>query len=147
MSLANRISAAVCGIWNGAKARVQAGCTKAKTAGKAGCKRAKAVIVKCVRFLQAKVQSAIKRIRLAIPVLILLARKAKALLWQYRKQSLVAAGAGLMMGLCCYLAGPFAASLTAGVSSGSIAGALAEFLPTVSRLIPHRRLAIAGEEV
>ena len=136
----HRIGKVIAGFWNRVKSLAKAGCIKAKAAAKVSRSRAKVAIASNWLFAQAKVRIAVKRFRLVVRVLTLLARKAKRLLWQFRKPVLLAAGVGAVVGLGCYFAGPYMVALVAGASCGGVAGAVAEWLPRIDRIIARRRM-------
>jgi hypothetical protein len=135
-----RVGQAMTSIWNRAKAAAKAGCQKAKVIARASYERARTVAVNGVRIARAKARIAVKRVRLAVRVLGLLVSKVKKLSWQFRKPVLVAAAAGALIGLCCYFAGPYMVALVAGASCGGVAGAAAEWLPRIDRIIARRRM-------
>src|SRR5579864_4909497 len=133
-----RISKAMAGLWSRTKVAVKAGCDHAKVVAKAGYDRAKAAVVKSALFLQAKVRALVVRIRRTIPVMVLLAKNVAAQLWQHRKAVLLAASVGVAIAVCCYFAGPMAAAMTAGMSTGGMAGAAANGIPKIGCFVPRR---------
>ena|SRR5579864_552360 len=138
--LVRRVGNAMAGLWSRTKAVAKAGCKQAIAVANASYIRARAGVANTRVIAQAKVRAAVKRVRLAVPVLIFLAHRAKNLAWQYRKPVLLAAGVGAVIGLCCYFAGPWTAALAAGMSCGGVAAAASEWLPRFERLIPQRRM-------
>jgi hypothetical protein len=133
-----RAGQAMASLWNRVKAVAKAGCQKTKAIAKASCQRARTVAVNGVVLARAKARIALKRVRLAVRVFAILARKAKKLFWEFRKPALVAAGIGAAIGLRCYFAGPYLVAMVARASCGGVAGAAAEWLPKIERLIPPR---------
>jgi len=133
-----RCGQALACFWSRAKAMANAGCKKVKTIAKASFQHAKMAVASNWLLAKARARVALKCVRLAVRVLVLLARKAKKLLWHYRKPVLVAAVVGAVIGLCSYFAGPYAVALLAGASCGGAAGAVADSLTWFEWLTPGR---------
>ena len=117
-----------------------AGCEKAKAVAKASYQHAKMAIANNWLLAKAKARLAVKRIRLAAHVLVLLTCRAQKLLWKYRKPVLLASAACAVIGLSLYFAGPYLIALATGAFCGGAAGAAAVWLPMFERWIPQRRM-------
>jgi hypothetical protein len=135
-----RAGLAMASLWNRAKAVAKAGCQKAEAIAKISYKRARTVAVNGFVLARAKARIAAKRIRLAVRVLTLFVRNVKRLLWQFRKPVLAVAGVGAVIGQCVYYAWPYVVAVVVGASCGGVAGAAAEWLPRIDRMIARRRM-------
>jgi len=139
--LIRRVGKAMADLWSRTKAVAKAGCNQAKVIAKATCNRAHAIVASSWLFAQAKVRALLVRIRRTIPVMVLLAKSVAAQLWQRRKAVLLAASVGVAIAVCCYFAGPMAAAMTAGMSTGGMAGAAANGIPKIASFLPRRNMA------
>jgi hypothetical protein len=138
--LIRRIGLAMASLWSRTKVAVKASCDQAKVVATPGYNRAKAAVVKSALFLQAKVRALLVRIRRTIPVMVLLAKSVAAQLWRRRKAVLLAASVGAAIAVCCYFAGPMAAAMTAGMSTGGMAGVVANGMPKIACFVPRRHM-------
>jgi|SRR5579864_3625614 len=138
--IVRRIGTAMAAFWTRVKSFTKSGCHVARASAIAGYQRAKTAVANYWLFAKAKARAAVKHVRLATKVLILLARKTKKLLWHYRKPVLLVVGTGAVIGLSCYFAGPYLVALATAVCCGGLAGAAGDSLPQVERIIPYRRM-------
>jgi len=139
-SFGRRIGQTMRSVWNRAKSAAKAGGNRAKTVVKACYNRTSAITASGVRLAQTNVQLAMKWVRVAMRLSLLLVRQLKGLVWRFRMPLLLAAGVGVVIGLCCNFATAFLAALAAGVSCGGVAGTAARRFPSIEQILRKRRL-------